>query len=69
MDLKIVPSGDKKASRSPVDEQQYGKGVSIVSILIMRYGSSVKVKVKYVNPLFVFIFNDHSTSIRVILRM
>ena len=69
MDLKSVHSGDKKASRSPVDEQQYGIGLLSVSILIMRYGSCVKVEVKYVNPLFVFIFNDHSTTIHVILRM
>ena len=34
MDLKSVHSGDKKAGRSPVDEEQYGKQTSSVSILI-----------------------------------
>ena len=53
MDLKSVHSGDKKGNRSPVDEKQHGKGLSSVSILIMKYGSCIKVEAKYVNPLFV----------------
>ena len=49
MDLKPVHSGDKKAGRSPVDEEEYGKHISAVSILIKGYVSNVESNVYYLS--------------------